>query len=188
MWLLVGLGNPGEEYAATRHNVGFMVIDALAARHSISFRQKKTNYEYATGFIGRDQVMLVKPQTYMNRSGHVVRELINKHDDIHEIIIIHDDLDIEPGSIKIKTSGSAGGHNGVSSIIECLGSGDFTRIKIGIGRSGRMPAAKYVLQNFSSSEKDLMYETVGDAVDSVEHIIEKDTASAQNFFNKKSQS
>ncbi|MBC8413855.1 MAG: aminoacyl-tRNA hydrolase [Nitrospira sp.] len=188
MWLLVGLGNPGEEYAATRHNAGFMVIDAVAARHSISFRQKKTNYEYATGRICGDEALLVKPLTYMNRSGHVVREIINKHDEIHEIIVIHDDLDIEPGTIKIKTSGSAGGHNGVSSIIECLGSGEFTRIKIGIGRPARMPAVKYVLQNFSSHEKNIMDDTVENAVDAVEYIVNKGTSSAQCFFNKKPQS
>ena len=138
MWLVVGLGNPGNEYEKTRHNIGFMVVDALAARFSIAFTQKTAHFIYGRGFIEEAKAILIKPLTFMNRSGIAVRDALRRYDEIENLIVIHDDLDLETGIIRIRKSGSSGGHKGVQSIIDSLGSREFIRIKIGIGRPDRV--------------------------------------------------
>lgn len=185
MWLVAGLGNPGDDYADTRHNIGFMVVDALSVRCSISIRQKTANFIYGRGFIGEQKAILMKPLTFMNRSGNAVWEAIKMNEEIDNILVIHDDLDLESGVIRIRKAGSSGGHNGVQSIIDRLGSQDFIRLKIGIGRPNRGPAEKYVLRRFNKQERPVMDEAVEIAADAVEEILAKGVTSAQNRFHKK---
>ncbi|HBH62447.1 MAG TPA: aminoacyl-tRNA hydrolase [Nitrospiraceae bacterium] len=183
MWLVAGLGNPGDEYADTRHNIGFMVIDALSARCSISIRQKTVNFIYGRGFVGEQKAILMKPLTFMNRSGNALWEAIRLYEEIDNILVVHDDLDLETGIIRIKKSGSSGGHNGVQSIIDRLGSQDFVRVKIGIGRPNRGPAEKYVLRRFNQQQKPVIEEAVERAADAVQEILATGVASAQNRFH-----
>lgn len=185
MWLVAGLGNPGDDYADTRHNIGFMVVDALSARALISIRQKTTNFIYGRGFIREQKTVLIKPLTFMNRSGNAVWEAIRMNDEIDNILVIHDDLDLETGVIRIKKAGSSGGHNGVQSIIDRLGSQDFIRLKIGIGRPNRGPAEKYVLRRFNKEERPVITEAIETAADAVEEILARGVTSAQNRFHSK---
>ncbi|RJQ19745.1 MAG: aminoacyl-tRNA hydrolase [Nitrospiraceae bacterium] len=184
MWLVVGLGNPGEAYADTRHNVGFMVIDALSARSSISLKGRTGNLIYGRGFIEGQNALLIKPLTFMNRSGIAVREAVKKHEGINGILVVHDDIDLDTGVIRIRKAGSSGGHKGVESIIEALGTRDFARLKIGVGRSDRLPVEEYVLRNFTRHEKLLINEAVEKAVDAVAAILNKGITHAQNVFHK----
>lgn len=183
MWLVAGLGNPGDEYEKTRHNIGFMVIDTLAARLNIPLKQKSAHYVFGRGLIEDQKVILMKPLTFMNRSGIAVRDLIWKFDDIENVLVIHDDLDLEPGVIRIRKTGSSGGHNGIKSIIDCLNSKDFIRLKIGIGRPERERAEKYVLKNFNKQEKPLIEEAIETAADAVAVILNKGVTYAQNSFH-----
>ncbi|GBE03860.1 peptidyl-tRNA hydrolase [bacterium BMS3Abin09] len=183
MWLIAGLGNPGDEYADTRHNAGFMVIDRLAARHSIQLRQKANNYIFGRGFIEEQKVVFIKPFTFMNLSGEAVMAAVRKNEDLEGVLIVHDDLDLEPGIVKIKKSGSAGGHNGIQSIIDRLGSRDFPRVKVGIGRPERMPVERYVLRPFAKKEKPVIEEAIETAADAVADIITKGVTYAQNKYH-----
>ena len=180
MWLVAGLGNPGDEYTDTRHNIGFAVINALAARYSISLKQKTSSYKFGRGFIEDQKAVLIKPLTFMNRSGIAVRDALFKNDEIENLIIIHDDLDLEPGVIRIREKGSSGGHNGIQSIIDFLNSKEFIRLKIGIGRSERILSENYVLRPFNKKEKPLIEEAIVSSVDAVVDIITKGVAKAQN--------
>lgn len=184
MWLVVGLGNPGDMYVGTRHNIGFMVVDALAACFSLPFKGKTRNYIYARGFVKEQDILLIKPLTFMNRSGVAVAEAMRRHEDIDNILAIHDDIDLETGIIKIRKAGSSGGHKGVASIIDTLGTGDFVRIKIGIGRSGRIPVEEYVLRNFTKKEKPLIEESVVRAAEAVSIIVNRGVSYAQNIFHR----
>ncbi len=184
MWLVVGLGNPGDDYADTRHNIGFMVIDVLSARFKISIRQKTTNFVYGRGFIEDQKAILIKPLTFMNRSGIAVWDAIRKYEEIDNILVVHDDLDLDTGVIRIKKTGSSGGHNGIQSIIERLGSNDFIRLKIGIGRPNRGPAEKYVLRPFNKQERPVMEEAVERAADAIPVILTKGVSHAQNVFHR----
>jgi len=185
MWLVAGLGNPGDEYERTRHNTGFMVIDALAARYSISIRQKTTNFIFGKGLIEDRKAILVKPLTFMNRSGVAVREALFKFDEIENLLVVHDDLDLDTGVIRIKKTGSSGGHNGIQSIIDSLNSKDFLRIKIGIGRPTRISPERYVLRAFNKQEKTIIDEAVENAVDAVRFIITEGIAHAQSRFHSR---
>jgi PTH1 family peptidyl-tRNA hydrolase len=185
MWLVAGLGNPGDEYADTRHNIGFMVVDTLAARLSISLKQKTTDYIFGRGFIEDQRAVMIKPLTFMNRSGIAVWDAINRFDDIENILIVHDDLDLETGVIKIKKSGSSGGHNGIQSIIDRLGSKDFNRLKIGISRSERLSTERYVLKPFSKKERPVIAEAVEVAADAIVDIVNKGIVYTQNKYHNK---
>jgi PTH1 family peptidyl-tRNA hydrolase len=185
MWLVAGLGNPGDEYERTRHNIGFMVIDAVAARYAITIKQKSTNFTFGRGLIEERKTVLMKPLTFMNRSGTAVREALFKFDDIENLLVVHDDLDLDTGVIRIRKSGSSGGHNGVQSIIECLNSKDFLRVKIGIGRSARISPERYVLRAFNRQEKPVIDEAVENAVDAIGVIISEGIAPAQSRFHKR---
>jgi PTH1 family peptidyl-tRNA hydrolase len=185
MWLVIGLGNPGEDYVDTRHNVGFMVIDALASEVAIPVKHKTINYIYGRGFIEEYEIVLIKPLTFMNRSGAAVKEALRRYEEINNIVVIHDDLDLDTGIIRIRKTGSSGGHNGVQSIIDYLGTKDFIRIKIGIGRSERISPEKYVLRAFSKREKPVIEEAVKKAAEAVQIIVTKGIAHAQNIFHKK---
>ncbi|MBI5675231.1 MAG: aminoacyl-tRNA hydrolase [Nitrospirae bacterium] len=184
MWLVVGLGNPGEAYVTTRHNIGFMVINALSDRFSIPLKQKRRNFEYGRGFMEEKEVLLIKPLTFMNRSGMAVREALKGHEDTGNLIVIHDELDLEPGIIRIKKSGSSGGHRGVESIIEMLGTKDFLRLRVGIGRSKRLPPEVYVLTRFPKADAKMVKESVDTAVNAVIAVISKGLSSAQNEFHR----
>lgn len=152
MKMIVGLGNPGKEYERTRHNVGFMAIDRLANLHGITVTKKECRALTGKGVIAGQQVLLVKPQTYMNESGAAVGQLIHYYDTIDDFLIVHDDMDLPLGKIRFKQKGSAGGHNGLKSIIAHLNSQSFDRLKIGIGHDDHNNVIKHVLSGFHKDE------------------------------------
>jgi PTH1 family peptidyl-tRNA hydrolase len=175
MKLIVGLGNPGAHYSATPHNVGFRVIDALAAGHHIPLRRHLPTADYGEGTIGTHQVVLAKPLTYMNASGKAVAGLC-AHLAVppNDVIVVHDDLDLSLSRVKLKTQGGDAGHYGVRSIIDRLGTGEFTRIRIGVGR----PASKdevvaFLLSPFTSDELPVVEEAIRHAVGKIEHLLER---------------
>lgn len=184
MWLVVGLGNPGDAYEDTRHNIGFMVVDALAIRESVSLNQKAKHYTYGRGLIGNQEAILIKPLTYMNKSGVAVRDAIKRFDEADNILVVHDDIDLDTGVIRIRKTGSSGGHRGIESIIGSLGSKDFIRLKIGIGRSDRIPAERYVLSTFKKKERQVVKEAVEKAADAIPIILDKGISCAQNRFHR----
>lgn len=158
-FIIVGLGNPGEQYCSTRHNIGFFVVDELARRWNSAVSLNKWNAQYVSLLIEKEKVHLVKPLTFMNLSGRAVVNFFRFYKTIPEhLLVIHDDIDMAPGRIKLVKGGGAGGHNGIKSIIETLGIKDFYRLKIGIGRPGNgiihpeFPVDKYVLGNFTKEE------------------------------------
>ncbi len=165
--LLVGLGNPGPRYAQNRHNVGFRTVEALAEAHRLSFSRTEHQAETAHGHIEGERVVLAKPQTWMNESGRAVGALSRFYKvDPQDILVIYDDLDIALGTLRFRSNGSSGGHRGVQSIIEHLSTDDFHRLRVGIGRPpGQMDPAAYVLQNFSATETDLVWEVLRTARD-----------------------
>lgn len=150
--MIVGLGNPGKEYEKTRHNVGFMAIDRLSEIYQIPVIKKESQALTGKGWIGRQQVLLVKPQTYMNESGRAVQQLIHYYDTIDDFLIIHDDMDLPLGKIRFKQKGSAGGHNGLKSIINQLNSNVFDRLKVGIGHDEHNNVIGHVLSGFRKEE------------------------------------
>ncbi|KMY48162.1 aminoacyl-tRNA hydrolase [Peribacillus loiseleuriae] len=154
MKLIVGLGNPGRQYEKTRHNIGFEVIDELSKKWSIPLDQAKHKGIYGSGSVNGERVLLLKPLTYMNLSGESISAVMNffklENDDL---VILYDDLDLPPGRIRLRQKGSAGGHNGIKSTIAHLGTQEFNRIRIGIGRpEGRIPVTDYVLGRFTEEE------------------------------------
>ncbi len=152
MKIVVGLGNPGREYATTRHNLGFMVVDELARRAGAAGARKRFRAEIAEGMLGGEKLVLVKPQTYMNLSGHAAREVVNwYHAAREDVLVVLDELDLPFGTIRLRAEGSAGGHNGLASIIEQLGSKAIPRLRLGIGR-GSGAATAQVLSRFSPDE------------------------------------
>ncbi|HVO42440.1 MAG TPA: aminoacyl-tRNA hydrolase, partial [Aggregatilineales bacterium] len=182
---LIGLGNPGRDYAATRHNVGFRSVDALAAAHGLAFTKKQAKALIADGTIADRKVILAKPQTYMNLSGESVRGLLNFYKvPIANLLVISDDLDLPVGTLRIREKGSAGGQKGLKNIIEHLHTLEFARMRIGIGRPpGRMDAAAYVLQPFDKADDSLVQETIERAVRAAETWLELGTQAAMNRFN-----
>jgi peptidyl-tRNA hydrolase, PTH1 family len=183
LWLIVGLGNPGAGYARTRHNIGFLVLEELAGRNSLEFRDRN-EFRICKGSIESKDVVLLEPLSFMNRSGIPVNKIAGKHGvSPDNIIVVHDDLDMETGKLKIRKKGSSGGHRGVESIIQNLGSGDFVRIKIGIGRSEFIPTEEYVLSKFKKEEIPLIKEAIKRAVESVHSIITEGVEKAMNKFN-----
>lgn len=181
--LVVGLGNPGPQYAKTRHNVGFMVADLLAARMGAAFKvHKKSGAEIATGRLGHKPVVLAKPRTYMNESGRQVGPLAKFYSvEPADLVVIHDELDIEFGQIRLKLGGGEGGHNGLRSIANALGSKNFQRVRIGIGRPpGRKDPAAFVLENFSAAERTQVPTICEMAADACEMLVELGVEPAQN--------
>src|SRR3954470_21966333 len=171
-WLVVGLGNPGPGYASTRHNVGQMVLDELASRGRLTFKTHKTNATVAEGRLtpGGPRFVLAKPNTYMNVSGGPVSQLLRFYSlDVSHLIVVHDELDIPFDSIKLKSGGGHGGHNGIRDIASAIGTPDFARVRVGIGRPpGRQPAADFVLRDFSGEERKVLPNLLSDAADAVE--------------------
>ncbi|CAA0132290.1 Peptidyl-tRNA hydrolase [Mycolicibacterium vanbaalenii] len=181
--LVVGLGNPGPKYAANRHNVGFMVADVLADRLGETFKvHKKSGAEVATARLAGRSVVLAKPRVYMNESGRQVGPLAKFYSVAPaDIVVIHDELDIDFGRIRLKLGGGEGGHNGLRSIVSALGTKDFKRVRIGIGRPpGRKDPATYVLENFGSVERAEVPTICEQAADATELLIAQGLETAQN--------
>ncbi|MFV0363270.1 MAG: aminoacyl-tRNA hydrolase [Suipraeoptans sp.] len=189
MHIIVGLGNPTRQYSGTRHNVGFDVLDIIGDKNNITIDQRKNRAYIGKGIINGEKVILAKPQTFMNLSGESVRGLVDyfKIDPETELIVIYDDVSMPVGQVRIRKKGSAGGHNGIKSIISHLG-GDtvFSRIKIGVGeKPARFDLADYVLGHFSKKEKDLMDEGYENASKAVELMVNGEIDKAMNQYNKK---
>ncbi|MFY7862729.1 MAG: aminoacyl-tRNA hydrolase [Rhodoluna sp.] len=188
-WLVVGLGNPGPDYAANRHNVGQMVLDILADRISATFKSHKANASVAEGRLGfgGPKVILAKPGTYMNNSGGPVAGLMKFYDvDVQHVIVVHDELDINAGAVRVKQAGGHAGHNGLRDIIAAADSNEFVRVRVGIGRPpGRMDAADFVLKNFSGDERKELPLLLALSADAVEEIVTKGALEAMNAVNAK---
>ena len=184
MKLIVGLGNPGKEYDQTRHNVGFMVMDALADYFNVDIDKSKFKGEYTKFKYKGEDVILLKPMTYMNNSGESVIQFMHYFKlDVDDLLVIYDDLDMPTGKLRLRESGSAGGHNGVKSIIAHVGSQKFKRIRVGIDKHPRIKVIDYVLGHFSKDEKPLIDEGVKHASEAVIAYLEHDFAYAMNAFN-----
>lgn len=185
MKLVVGLGNPGFKYAKTRHNIGFWVIDHLGEKWGIPVNREKWRGEVGEGFVHGEKVILLKPMTYMNLSGESVRAAVDWLKlDLDEICVIYDDLDLPPGQIRLRLKGSSGGHNGMKSIIQHLGTDQFKRIKLGIGRpSGKMTVINYVLSSFNKEELEPITDAVDRAKDAVDKWVQNDFSQAMNYYN-----
>ena len=189
MYLIVGLGNPGRQYEATRHNMGFDVIDKLVEEYRIPQGGVKFNAMYGKGIIGGQQALLMKPLSYMNLSGGPVRDMANyfKIDPETEMIVIYDDIDTEPGNLRIRKQGSAGGHNGIKDLIKQLGTQKFIMIKVGVGAKPQgWDLADYVLGRFDSKSRELVEDAQERACKAVEMILSDGPDAAMNEFNRKS--
>ncbi|HPZ00159.1 MAG TPA: aminoacyl-tRNA hydrolase [Clostridiales bacterium] len=188
MYLIVGLGNPGMEYETSRHNVGWLCLDRLAEKHQVSLRKTKFHALVTSCLIHGEKCLLMKPTTYMNNSGQAVSEAAGFYKIPPEkIIVISDDINLEPGKIRIRKSGSAGGHNGLKSIIEDLGSDAFPRIRIGVGdrENPAFDLADFVLGHFSEEDLKQMEPSFQAAIDSAELIVEGRLTEAMNLHNNK---
>lgn len=188
MYLIAGLGNPTARYEKTRHNVGFDVIDAIAGKYNIEMNQKKGKAICGSGYIEGQKVLLVKPQTYMNLSGDSIRALMDfyKLEPETDLIVIFDDISLEPGNIRIRRKGSAGGHNGIKDIIAKTGSDGFSRIKVGVGQKPQdWDLADYVLSRFSEGEREKVEEAFSEAVEAVALMVQECTDEAMNRYNRK---
>lgn len=187
MYLIAGLGNPTKEYDKTRHNVGFSVIDVLADRYRIDISEKKHKALCGRGVIEGQKVLLLKPQTFMNLSGESIRAAADYYKiESEEMIVIYDDISLDPGQLRIRLKGSAGGHNGIKNIIANLGTQDFPRIKVGVGaKPPRMDLADYVLSRFGAGEQKLMEEAFGEAAEAAVMMMTDGAERAMNHFNAK---
>ncbi len=186
MFLIVGLGNPGRKYEHTRHNAGFDAVDAIAKKYRIDISTRKHKCLFGKGIIGQTSVILAKPQTFMNLSGECVAELLHyyKADPETELLVIFDDISLEPGRIRIRKKGSAGGHNGIRNIISLTGTDVFQRIKIGVGeKPAGWDLADYVLSRFDAEDRKSVDEALGRAVEAAEAILRQETDQAMNQFN-----
>lgn len=188
MIIIAGLGNPGREYENTRHNAGFMTIDKLAKEYGIDVSEKKHKALIGKGVIEGQKVILAKPQTFMNNSGESLRELTDyyKPDIATEVIVIYDDITLDVGSIRVRKHGSAGGHNGMKSIIAHLSTEEFQRIRVGIGeKPPKMDLADWVLGHFPKEDKEHLEDGLKDACDAVLLLLNKEPDEAMNRYNRK---
>jgi PTH1 family peptidyl-tRNA hydrolase len=188
MFLIVGLGNPDRRYEKTRHNVGFDAVDALAGRYGISIKDKKHKALCGTGVIEGTKVLIAKPQTYMNLSGESVADIINfyKIDPEEEMLVIFDDISLAPGNIRVRKKGSAGGHNGIKSIISCIGTQNFMRIKVGVGeKPAGWDLADHVLSRFPDDDRVEVEKAIKDAGEAAVLMMQGETDKAMNEYNRK---
>lgn len=186
MYIIAGLGNPGKKYEKTRHNTGFQVLDRLADRYGIAVEQKKHKALCGTGMVEGRKVLLMKPQTYMNLSGESIREAVEFYrvDPECELLVIYDDISLEPGQLRIRKKGSAGGHNGVKDIIRHLGTQVFSRIKVGVGEKPEgYDLADYVLGHFSPEDAPKVQEACNRAVMAAAAVLTEGPDRAMNDFN-----
>lgn len=183
MFLIVGLGNPGKEYDGTRHNIGFETIDYLSKKYNIDVNRTKFKGTFGEGFINNKKVVLLKPSTYMNLSGESIREAINFYKlENEEVLVIYDDISLEVGKIRIREKGSAGGHNGIKSIIANMSTDVFPRIKIGVGQP-KGDLVSHVLGKFSQEEINDLNEVIEVSSEAVEIIVKDGTKEAMNKLN-----
>ena len=188
MYLIAGLGNPGKQYEATRHNMGFDTIDCLVETHNVPQGGVKFNAMYGKGIIGGEKAILMKPLSYMNLSGGPIQEMSGyfKIDPETELIVIYDDIDLEPGQLRIRKQGSAGGHNGIKDIIRQLGTEKFLRIKVGVGAKPKgWDLADHVLGRFSTEDRKLVDEAIEKAAKAVDIMISQGVDAAMNEYNRK---
>ena len=185
MYLIIGLGNPENEYANTRHNMGFDTINKLANKNNIEVNNNKFKGLYGTGIIQGKKVILLKPQTYMNLSGESVKEIVKfYHIKPEEIIIIYDDIDTEKGNIRIRKKGGPGSHNGMKSVVENLNTTDFGRIRVGIGKpENKRDMINYVIGKVPEEEQKILQEGVNKATEAIEEILKNGIDIAMNKFN-----
>jgi len=185
--MVVGLGNPGEAYAKTRHNAGFMVVDKVSDAFSIALEKQKFDTRFGIGSINSVKIVLAKPMAYMNRSGPQVQNIAGYFRILCEdMLVVHDDIDLAFGRLKIKEKGGDGGHKGVKSIIDAFGGGDFTRLRIGVGRpDAEKDAADYVLDKFTLEERKVLSQIITEAKDAIVTILCKGTKEGMNRFNDK---
>lgn len=186
MFLVVGLGNPGKEYEKTRHNAGFIAVERLASEYGIAIKKKECSALTGSGKILGQSVILAKPQTYMNRSGEAVRCLVKSYGiDLEKLIVIYDDIDLPLGKIRIRTRGGSGGHRGVASIIAELGTSDFPRIRLGIGRpEGRQAdVVQYVLSPFETDEFELFLPSLEKMLEAIRLIFTRGFPTAMSIIN-----
>lgn len=187
MKLIVGLGNPGTKYADTRHNIGFKVIDRIADNLSVPLDKHKFQADYGLGVFEGERFMLCKPLTYMNLSGEAIRPLLDYYEiKLDDMLVIYDDLDIAPGKLRLRKKGSAGGHNGMKSIIQHVGSDQFKRIRFGIGRPmhPRMQVIDYVLARFQPEEIEIIHESIEKAALACKRWLTNPFDDVMNEFNK----
>lgn len=183
MFLIVGLGNPGKEYDGTRHNIGFAAIDYIADKYNIELNRVKFKGVFGEGFVDNKKVILLKPTTYMNLSGESIREVINFYKiSNEEIIVLYDDISLEVGRLRIREKGSHGGHNGIKSIIDNLGTDVFPRVKIGVG-APKGNLVSHVLGKFDNEEVEILKETIKASSEATSIIIKSDIKSAMNKLN-----
>jgi PTH1 family peptidyl-tRNA hydrolase len=184
-WLVVGLGNPGAGYSGNRHNVGFLVVELLAERMSARFKAHKSRADIVEGRLGDQRVVLAKPRSYMNESGGPVSALRDFFKlPLDRLVVVHDELDLPYGGLRLKLGGGDNGHNGLKSLRRSLGSGEFHRVRFGIGRPpGRMDASAFVLRDFGATERKELEVNVDRAADAVEALVADGLERAQNTFN-----
>ncbi|AGX41183.1 aminoacyl-tRNA hydrolase [Clostridium saccharobutylicum] len=183
MFLIVGLGNPGSEYENTRHNIGFKVVDNIAKEYNIEINRQKFKGIYGEGFIDGEKVILLKPTTYMNLSGESIREVVDFYKLTNEqVLVIYDDISLDVGRLRIREKGSAGGHNGIKSIISHLGTDVFPRIKVGVGQPN-VDLVNYVLGKFTKEEMLVLNESIDASTKASRDIIKNDVKTAMNQFN-----
>jgi PTH1 family peptidyl-tRNA hydrolase len=184
-FLIVGLGNPGREYRETRHNIGFMLVDRLAIKLDVRFTRLQSQALIASANYSERKIILAKPQTFMNLSGRAVQGLVHFYKiPLTNLIVAHDDLDLPPGTIRIRPDGGSAGQKGMASILDRFGTDEFPRLRLGIGHPpGQMQPADYVLQDFSSNELSLISETLDRAVQAVISFITEGLDTAMNKFN-----
>lgn len=185
MYLIVGLGNPEEEYARTRHNMGFDTINKIAEKHNIKVNKSKFNSLYGTGTINEEKVVLLKPQTFMNLSGNAVRDFMNFYKiKENELILVYDDLDIEPGIIKIRKKGGPGTHNGMKSVVNEIHTENFSRIRVGIGNPKyKDDLLNYILTRIPDEEYKILGDSTAKAAEAAEEIIVSGIDKAMNKYN-----
>ena len=185
MYIIAGLGNPGKKYENTRHNMGFLAVDLLAEKYDIRIDKIKFKALVGEGRIAGQKVLLVKPQTFMNLSGQSIVEIMNFYkEDVENLIVIYDDISLEPGKIRIRKKGSAGGHNGIKNIIAQLGTQNFQRIKVGVGEKPKgWDLADYVLGHFSKEDRGLVDDALKRAAGAVELMVQGEVDQAMNQFN-----
>ena len=187
-FLIVGLGNPGEEYESTPHNLGFLVIDRLAESNAIRVSRKENMAFVGLGAVAGKNVALAKPQTYMNLSGGAVQGLIERYElKADRLIVVYDELDLPWGSLRIRMKGSAAGHKGVKSVIGSLGTNEFTRVRVGIDPGNPVDGEKFVLAKFKRAQKQEVEEVVVRAAEAVESILAEGAAQAMTKYNRRAQ-
>ena len=187
MFLVAGLGNPGEQYAATPHNLGFLVVDRLAARHNIRMTRKECQALIGQGNIGGKTVLLAQPQTFMNLSGVAVKPLLDKNEiPVSELILVYDDLDLPWGSIRIRPNGRPGGHNGLGDVVAKVGTQEFPRVRLGVHPGHPLSSGKdYLLSRFTRQQNETLDSFVDLAADATESIISEGVAMSMTKFNRR---